>query len=320
MTNLPEKLQLLFTRRSVRALSAVLCGLAVLAAAFFSRRPVVLVTDSAFTALYGKNRAGVKRLVLSARLFRRLKTAVVAESAGPDLVSLAARTASKRPYAVFFPYRYRDGARRYLRDYPGAPAAVLAGRETGPETGRGQEAVSSGPPDAPAWYSTDVLTDLYRGGFCAGLLAPPPGEISVFQANPLDAEQRSALLRGLEESAGPETASRVRFTGGDFSKEAVCAIVIGGGEAFFRETAGIPFVLYSWIDPAAAPAEAEVLFSDSPWEVLPEALKLLETGQFEGLVPSTPLVLGSKPANISAGRIKQLFFLPEIADNEVTDN
>jgi hypothetical protein len=307
-----DTLQALFNRRSVRALSAVFCVFVGLAAAFFSRRPVVLVTDSAFTALYGKQRTAVKKLGLSARFFRRVKTAPVAESAGPDLVSLAARAASGRPHAVFFPYRYRDGALRYIRDYPDVRAAVLAGRESGAS---GPAAGASDAAGGLAWYSTDVLTDLYRGGFCAGLLAVSAGEISVFWANPLDSEQKSALLRGVEDGAGPETASRVSFTGGNFPGETACAILAGGGEAFFGEQTGIPFIMYSWLDPAALPSEAAVLFSDSPWEALPEALKLLEKGRFEGAVPSVPRVLGGKAAGLSAGRIKKLNFSPEVTDN-----
>jgi hypothetical protein len=305
MTDLPKKLQALFARRFLRAFSAILCGLAVLAAIFLYRRPVVLVTDSAFTALYGKQRGAVKKLSLSALLFRRVKTAPVAENAGPDLVSLAARAASKRPYAVFFPYRYRDGALRYTADYPDVPAAVLGGREKPPGT----------PAPEPAWYSTDVLTDLYRGGFCAGLLAAGrAGDIIVFQV-PLDREQRAALLKGVEESAGAEKTASVRFTDGDFSGEAACAVLAGGGEAFFREHTDIPFILYSWLDPAAAPSEAAVIFSDSPWEVLPQALSLLEKGRLEGIIPSIPLFSGYKTADMSPVRIKKIIFFPESADN-----
>ncbi|MDR2144721.1 MAG: hypothetical protein LBP29_10175 [Treponema sp.] len=314
MANLPEKLQTLFARRSVRALSAVFCGLAVLAAVFLCRRPVVLVTDSAFNAFYGKQRAAVKKLGLSAAFFRQVKTALVAESAAPDLVSVAARAASKRPHAVFFPYRYRDGALRYITDYPDVSVAVLAGREQPLETAVPDPAVSAGAPAGPAWYSTDGLTDFYRGGFCAGLLAASSGEILV-QAGTVTTEQRSALLQGIEESAGPEAVSRVRFTNRDFSEEVACAVIASGGDVFFKRESAVPFILYSWLDPAAVPVEAAVIFSDSPWEALPEALKLLEKGQFEGVIPSVPWVSGSKTEGISAGRIKKLNFSPETTDN-----
>ncbi|MDR0586457.1 MAG: hypothetical protein LBG26_04385 [Treponema sp.] len=314
MANLPEKPRILFTRRFVRALSAVFCGLVVVAAVFFSRRPVVLVTDSAFTALYGEQRTMMKKIRLSALFFRQVKTAFVTESAGPDLVSLAARMASARPYAVFFPYRYRDGALRYIGDYPDASVAVLAGREKTLETASPGPAVSAGAPGGLAWYSTDTLTDFYRGGFCAGLLAVSSGEILV-QAGTVSAEQRSALLQGVEESAGPRAVSRVRFTNGDFPEEAACAVVAGGGEVFFKREPAVPFILYSWLDPAIVPAEAAVIFSDSPWETVPEALKLLEKGQFQGIIPSVPWVSGSKTAGISAGQIKRLNFSPGIGDN-----
>jgi hypothetical protein len=314
MAGLPGKLQVLFRRRSVRALSAVLCGLIGLAAVFFSRRPVVLVTDSAFTAFYGEQRTKVKKISLSALLFRQVKTALVAESAGPDLVSIAARTASAKPYAVFFPYRYRDGALRYVSDHPDVLAAVLAGRESpapGPEV---PDTAGAAGGSGLAWYSTDVLTDFYRGGICAGLLTVSAGEILV-QAGTVTPEQRLALLQGVEEGSVRETVPRVRFTNREFPEGVACAVLAGGGEAFFKEAPSIPFVLYSWLDPAAIPAEAAVIFSDSPWEALPEALKLLEKGLFEGVIPSVPRVLGGKTAGLSAGRIKRLNFSPATTDN-----
>jgi hypothetical protein len=304
-------LKALFTRRFVWALFIVLCSLAGLVMVFFSRPPVVLVTDSAFTVFYGKQRSVVKKISLSALFFRQVKTALVAESAGPDLVSLAARTASAQPHAVFFPYRYRDGALRYIRDYPDVAVAVLGGREKPSET-PGPEDDTGG--NGLAWYSTDVLTDFYRGGFCAGLLAIPDGEI-VVQAGTITSEQRSALLQGVKESSNQETAPRVRFTGRDFPEGMACAVLASGGEAFFREAPVIPFVLYSWLDPAVVPAETAVLFSDSPWETLPEALKLLESGQFGGAIPSNIQVLGGKTAGLSAGRIKRLIFSPVMAYN-----
>jgi hypothetical protein len=318
MADSPGKLQVLFARRSVRALFAVFCGLVGLAAVFFSRQPVVLVTDSAFTAYYGKQRTALKKISLSALFFRQVKTAPVAESAGPDLVSLAARSASARPHAVFFPYRYRDGALRYAGDYPDAAVAVLAGREP-PAPGREAVPDTAGAAGAAgdsglAWYSTDDLTDFYRGGFCAGLLALPDGEILV-QTGTITPEQRSALLQGVEESGDWEAAPRVQFAGRDFPEGMACAVLASGGEAFFREAPVVPFVLYSWLDPAAVPAETAVLFSDSPWEALPEALKLLEKGSFEGAIPSHIRVLGGRTAGLSAERIKKLIFSPVVAYN-----
>jgi hypothetical protein len=145
-------------------------------------------------------------------------------------------------------------------------------------------------------------------------LAVSSGEILV-QAGTVTTEQRAALLQGVEESAGPEAVSRVRFTNRDFLEKVACAVVAGGGDVFFKRESAVPFILYSWLDPAAVPVEAAVVFSDSPWEALPEALKLLEKGRFEGVIPSAPRVSGSKTAGISAGRIKRLIFSPGTADN-----
>ncbi|MDR1507172.1 MAG: hypothetical protein LBI67_08730 [Treponema sp.] len=284
-----------------RALFAVICGVFLAGVVFCARRPVVLVNDAAFALLYGKRRAWVKKAGLELLLFRRIKTAVVAESAGPDLVSLAAAMASKRPYAVFFPYRYREGALRYHRDHPDAPAALLAGRKKPPES-----AAAEG--GGLAWYSTDTPTDLYRAGFCAAALAGD-GEILVIHSGALAPEETAAFR------AGAGTASVSFAPPGMNAPERTACAVLPGTEKIPEGDTELPFILYTWLDPALLPEEAAVVFSDSPWEALPAALALLEEGQLLGTIPSEITVLGKKTRDLSTVQIKRLIFSPAGADN-----
>jgi hypothetical protein len=191
--------------RSKGGKAALACiGLLVAVWAVFSlRKPVVVVSDAAFTELYGKKRENREKFLLSLSLFRPVKAVYIAPGAGPDLISLAAWSASKGAFAAFFPYRYHEGAERYLADHPGERAAVLAGRRQmpgnvaanrpvlDPETGRpvdyGQAAAKAAAPQAgdsggegsqgeqqspswPVWVYTDVETDFYRAGFATGKL------------------------------------------------------------------------------------------------------------------------------------------------------
>ncbi|MDR0448798.1 MAG: hypothetical protein LBH07_09040 [Treponema sp.] len=157
----------------VKAFFAVLIiGLFSAAAVFLSREPIILVTDTSFTNLYGVYRGRLKQLFLSISLFRMIKTVSIAEGAGPDLVAHGAASLSRRPLAVFFPYRFREGARRYLKDRPGSPVVILGGRYRG-DLGGGvyDKGQILGGLAEPLWICTDTETDLYRAGFIAGKLA-----------------------------------------------------------------------------------------------------------------------------------------------------
>jgi hypothetical protein len=289
-------------------------ALAAGAALFFNRAPVVLVTDSLFTGLYGRRRAFVRQVELSLLLVRPVITVFVSSGAGPDLVSLAVWNTSKQPFTVFFPYRYHEAALRYAREHPGVQSVVFAGREKAPP------ALAASAP--AAWFSTDVRTDFYRAGYCAGALTVPenrieesfgaaPREIVVFQdeysvgdkereAFSLGLEAYRADIRGLP--AGNPVPANASFPGiplftgrnWDFSgsdnpediAKLACAVVSGGGEVFFKADIGIPLVMFTWLNPAVLPDETVLTFDDSPWALIPQALDILKTGRREGVIPS----------------------------------
>ncbi|MDR2313946.1 MAG: hypothetical protein LBE02_05365 [Spirochaetaceae bacterium] len=261
------------------------------AAVFFCRAPVVLVNDDAFTLLYGEKRALAARLVLSLTLFRPVKTLSVAPGAGPDLVARSAEGLSSRPRGVFFPYRYREGARRYLKDRPGFPVVVLAGRQDL------EEPALSGAEEEPLWIRTDTRTDLYRAGAIAGILSGKSGGAAVlYHYSPADDETR-AFTRGFTGRGRPAGALFFAPEAGSAgdpppwgAAEPGCVVAMGGAGPYLGEGRA-PLVLFTWLDPALAPAHGMVIFDDSPWAQLGPALKLLKTGGQNGSVPSRIVLL-----------------------------
>lgn len=302
--------------------------LAGAAAGFLFRKPVILVTDSAFHSLYGRNRSLVRQITLSVVLFRQVKGVMVAETSGPDMISLAVRRASVRPYAVFFPYRYREGARRYLKDQPGTPAVVLADREM-PEFAGGETGLS------PAWFSTDTELDYYRAGYGAGSLAYERRDVSrtrrreilVFQDEDRRSRDQEAFSRGLNDFWKAKTGSpydgNLVFPGyswtasADFPQNTDCIVISGIGDVFFRakkeDFASVPLVFFTWLDPEALPYETALVFDDSPWALLPGAVRTLKRGR--GRIPSEIHLLPGGLPVILGWRIKTLNIPARTADN-----
>ncbi|MDR2470553.1 MAG: hypothetical protein LBD09_00395 [Treponema sp.] len=165
LRTLVPALRRLSRRRAARAGLAA-AALAVLGAAVFTgRRPVILLEDRPFILLYGENRALFRRLALSLVLFRPVLTVEIAAGAGPDTAARAAAARSRRPRAVFFPYRYREGARRYLAERPGFPVFILGGRNPPDRPPSGAVPGAAGP--EPRWVCTDTRTDELRAGVLA---------------------------------------------------------------------------------------------------------------------------------------------------------
>jgi len=310
-------------KRSVQVVLAFVLFGAIATTVFFGRKPVILVSDGPFNILYGEQRARYARLSLSIRIFRQIKTVTVADGAGPDLVAQAAASLSQKPYGVFFPYRYREGARRYLKDRPGSPVVILGGRNR-PE--------NKGEPDAadPWWFCTDTLGDLYRAGFLAGEFAlqdPESGGAALYQDG-LGETERTAFSRGLSEqgwegtpffSSNAESASR-------FLKEKnACLVLLKKGDARFFEDSGA-IVLFTWVDPALTPQKTTAVFDDSPWAQLGLALKSLKKEKIPpgvaglSLIPSELTVLrqkyGKKKGTFGINRIKSLKYMERNTDNK----
>lgn len=268
---------MIFKRRYLFLLFPLAVLFAVLA--FFLRTPLVMITDAPFENLYGQRRGRLRALELSARLFRQVKTVEIADNAGPDLVVFAVEEVSSRPWRVLFPYRYYEGALRYARRFPERAVAVLGGRE---------EALFGG--GEVVFISTDIESDYYRAGRAAAILAGE-GNILFFQDFPVHPETAVSFRQGLrEEGYGKEPILIWSFP--DSVIPGVSCIVSTSILPFYGEKGpAAPLILFSWLDPALTPAEAVVIFDDSPWALALPALESLSRPGGGGSLPSDALVI-----------------------------
>jgi len=269
----------------------------VIAGAFFYRLPVLIVTDSSFTAVYGSRRLREIESRLSRKLFRRLIPVYVDENAGPDIVSFAVEDAFLNPLAVFFPHRYAEGAGYYKGNHPDTPVYVISGRN---QNSTAKEEVF--------FVRTDVKTDLYRAGLCAALLA---GEESVvfISSGTVPDENKDAFTEGLRAQGYTGTPvyrnSNYNFSSGS---ELGCAVIMGQAGDFFTRRPTTPVILFSWADPGILTRSVKVIFDDSPYTLAYKGYSLIsstyeEYGKGDGekedekgevLVSSVPTVFKSR--------------------------
>ena len=287
------------------------------AIAFFSRKPVLLVTDTPFELLYGEKRSKQRQYSLSLQLFRWIKTIRIAEDAGPDLVAQAAASLSRRPFAAIFPYRYREGAQRYFRDRPHLNVIILGGRNSdkNPVSSHNSE-------PAPLWLFTDTETDLFRAGAISGLFALGEGvgthwDIALYMEEPGEME-KMAFNRGVAEywPAGPLFSPELG------ENSLVCAVLVNNFRISMED---IPrsLIFFSWMDPLMASGNTLALFDDSPWSQMKAALALLQSGIDNSpginLIPSEIILTGQEmmPKNLQfeVNKVKNLRYWQENADN-----
>ena len=252
----------------------VICGV------FFSRPPVLIVTDVSFNYLYGAVRVKLKSAISSLELGRRVMPIVISESAGPDLVSLAVEGAHKSPYVVLFPYRYLDGARYYREGHPKIPVMVMSGKYPGPM----DEADLS-------FVRTDLALDYYRAGLCAAILVEDGKSVLFFTDGSLAEGFREAFRMGLRDQ-GFDGTSVFYDASNDYPSysDIGCVIVAGPAAKFLEKNLEIPAIYFSWINPAMSPLSAKIIFDDSPLTLAARSLHFLKNPEEEPLLPSFPAV------------------------------
>jgi hypothetical protein len=299
--------------RAIWAGAAVVLVLLLLAGIFLCRRPVILVSDRPFNLLYGENRVLIRRLTLSLSLFRLVKTVNIAGGAGPDLAAQAAAGLSRRPYGVFFPYRYREGARRYLKDRPGFPVFILGGRmEQDRPPSAGQDET-----EEPSWFFTDTRTDLYRAGVLAGFLAQAGKAPPAFDQKGLESDKIEAFVRGLKDQDWLEEPLFPPFS--EQMPKPACVVLQGKGDPYLYEWPEASLLLFTWTNPAFLPRRTLAIFDDSPWAQLETALELFRKGGGGGLISSQIRFPGPikelKQRNFDIKGLKTLKYEPINTDN-----
>ena len=267
-------------RKKRLPLLIVLVFFAALGGVFLLRSPVLIVADPSFNQLYGPLRLTLQGIKASLELFRRVVPVTIAESAGPDLAALAVEGKSKSPWAVFFPFRYLEGAKFYKENHLKVPVLVTGAENQNPQEDTGL-----------TFINIDTALDLYRAGSCAALLA---GEKKVlfFNDGNLKPEYMEAFWQGLRDQDFSGDPVYVNVSA-DYSaySEIGCVVVAGPAGKFLERNLNIPVILFSWINPALTPRSVKVVFDDSPWALAAEVLRGFSPGEGETLVSSAPVVL-----------------------------
>ena len=291
--------------KKLLTLISILLFFLIFAAVFFSRSPILIVTDTSFDRLYGSVRLRQKVSSISREFFCRVIPVTVSESAGPDLIAIAVETVSPKPRAVLFPYRYMEGARFYKNNRPDAPVLVIGGGNT-----------SVSEESALTYVTTDTVTDIYRAGLCAAFLAGDERAL-FFSDGILPGQYREAFREGLRfrgSLADPifinATVDYSSFTG------VGCVVVAGPAVRFLDRNLKIPVILFSWTDPGLTPRTVKIVFDDSPWALAAEAIRSLPSAGGEILLSSAPEVLKDRIGEKKDFRLLGDFVKEEFEKNE----
>ena len=272
MLNLSRRIKILLFSVFI----ALLLVFGIFLGVFFSRPPVLIVTDYSFSLLYGPERLERQLRRISSSFFRRVIPVLIDETAGPELVAIAAEEAYGQPWAVIFPYRYLDGARRYMDTMPDTPVYVVGGSER----------IAIG---AFSFISTDSNIDLFRAGMAAALFTGEKRPL-FFSDGALSEDLREFFRQGLRENGCLQEPLFLNASSSYSSwSEIGCVVVAGPAAAFAEQNMDIPVILFSWIDPSFTPETVKVVFDDSHLTLALEALN----DPSEGVVflPSSPSIL-----------------------------
>jgi hypothetical protein len=266
----------------------------IMALTFSLRPPVVLVMDRAYDQLYGKFRGMKMQAQASFRLFRRVKTVIIAENAGIDVAVFAVGAASKKPFCVLFPYRYYREAEQYVQEYPGVPAVVLLGRIRESPAGMKLPVIR-----------TDTERDYFKIGRAAAAFARDQnkgngvdgepqqlGEILFLRDDLVTAGDWEAFNQGLKAEEYFQLPLDVR-TEIEYTVPAtvVCVVLTGAAESFLGQSLRLPVILISWLDPAVTNSMVKIVFDDSPWAQIVSAAAMAAGEQENEGIPSEIQVL-----------------------------
>jgi hypothetical protein len=253
----------------------------------FFRAPVIIVTDAPFNALYGFRRSQIKSIEISLTLLRRVKPVLIAENAGPDMVVFTVEEFEPSPYCVLFPYRYNEGAGRYAEQFPHVPVFILGGRNQDPQI------------EGTIFVGTDVRTDLYRAGQCAGIIAQNDGkEILFFQNEVISAENQDAFLVGLREQGSEKVPKYLSITENYSDNQSIsCVIMNGQAASFLDQNTEIPVILFSWVDPDLTATSVKLIFDDSPWALATRVVNMIPGENGGRFIPSAILIPGRRITN-----------------------
>jgi hypothetical protein len=246
--------------------------LGIAAGVFFFRSPALILSDVYFDALYGPQRALIRQVGLSIRLFRQVKKVLIAENTSAEATVFALEAKSRRPWAVLGHQRYSPGLEQYALLHPGVPVSIV--RDEAPPEGKTGEG-------AAELVYPDIRLNSWRMGRAAALLAGENGGVAlVFQDGNFPVN-REAFLAGLQEDGGDLDLVTLDSFSGYGSWDRVSCVVLGGlANAYLEQRDGIPGILYTWMDPALSPFRVKVVVDDSVWALALQCFSPLATGGY----------------------------------------
>ena len=257
----------------------MLLGFGIALRVFYNRPPILIIMDIPFSALYGPERLERQSRCISLTFFRRVILVPVDESAAPELMALAVQDVFVSPWAVVFPYRYLEGARRYKEAIPGTLVLVVGG--TGQSNAEDFSLVL-----------TDTHTDLYRAGMAAALFTGEKRPLFLSDGY-LSDELREVFLQGLVDNGSlSEPVFMYASSAYPSWPEIGCVVVAGPAAAFAEQNLDIPVILFSWIDPSLTPGTVKLVFDDSHMTLALEALKAPPAQEI--LLPSSLSIFGDR--------------------------
>jgi len=264
--------------------AAILAVFLILFIIFHARSPVLIVTDLAFIPLYGAQRIRSETLRSSLILFRPVKTVIVADDAGNDIIRIAISDTSSRPYCVIFPLRFAPSARLYREQNPGIPVVLLGSRYSE------DTVLSAVGGDASDYFifTTDIDAEFYRAGMIAAALdRDKDGKIFVFVESHIQTQAREAFLRAINSHEKPlETFFFTSYSRVPDYPDLSCVILAGTGAEYMERDSGVPVIFFTWIDPALLPRDIVVVINDSPWVQAVQAVRMVSGRVSNGLIKS----------------------------------
>jgi hypothetical protein len=273
---------------------------------FNLRSPVLIVTEQSFIELYGKERLNNEAFFSSLALFRFVKTVMVANDAGDDIVPFAITEVSSSPYCVLFPLRFAKSAVLYRNLTPNVPVVVLEGRY--PEGENPADRVLGEEKHEFFIYKTDINDDFYKAGLAATALKPPStqneenpafdqskkGKIVVFLDRNMN-QMKDVFLRGLYDRGELlETHFYSSFSQYSEMPDLNCVVITSLGAEFLDKKTGVPVISFTWINPFLLPSDVIMVINDSPWAQARQAVKMAGAGEKNGLIKSEFLVINRK--------------------------
>jgi len=274
--------------RKILAISAgaVLAALIPLLV-FHARAPVLIVTEQSFIGLYGKDRIRDEASRSSFALFRPVKTVAVANDSSDDIVPFAIAEVSSKPFCVIFPLRFARPARLYHEQNPEIPVVLLEGRF--PDNSTPSEfAIGSGGSDGYFIYKTDINADFFRAGVAAAALDEGKnGSIVVFLDSRIQRQAREAFMEAINELENPlEARFFTSFSQFYDISDISCVVAAGSGAEYLEKKAGVPVILFSWLNPSLIPSDVVLVVNDSPWAQVLGAVKMVKSGEKQGRIRS----------------------------------